>query len=229
MAQWLHVLQLAQGQACPARQREGKAWLQPELAGGQAGGWMGGPGSMLPIGCLQLPPRLTPEPVAPRPAPASPAASKLPEQAPPAGPCRAATGSEWPLPWTCLRSSSPCWSTLYLGQRRGQVGTEVACIGWPPKCPRGSRHPQAGLGRTGISSLGRVPSRGLSLVPSWARGRAGVQKDMVGSATATQELPLGLLAGGSRGQRVATDRCCAHMGQEQDQRALLREYTECNC
>lgn len=128
--------------ACLARQREGKAWLQPGLAGGQPGGWMGGPGSMLPIGCLRLPPRPPPEPVAPRPASASPAASKLPEQAPPAGPCRAATGSGWPRPWTCRRSSSPCWSTLCLGQKRGQVGTGVAGIGWPPRCPRGGGQPQ---------------------------------------------------------------------------------------
>lgn len=72
----------------------------------------------------------------PWPAPASPAASKLPEQAPPAGPCLAVTGSEWPLPWTCLRSSSPCWSTLCLGQRRGQVGAQEVCTGRLPRCPR---------------------------------------------------------------------------------------------
>ena len=101
----------------------------------------------------------------PGPEPASPAASKLPQQAPPARPCRAVTGSEWPLPWTCRRSSSPCSSTLCLGQRRGQVGTEVACNGQPPRCLRGGGH-HGHCGRTGISRLGRVLSRGLLLASS---------------------------------------------------------------
>lgn len=93
----------------------------------QTRGWTGGPGLVLPIGCLRLPPCLLPWPAAPWPAPpASPAACKLPEQAPPAGPCRAVIGSERPLPWTCLRSSSPCWSTLCRGQTRGQVGAQAA-------------------------------------------------------------------------------------------------------
>lgn len=151
------------GPPCQAAGREG-------LAAAGAGrwpsrGWTGGPGPVLPIGCLGLPPRLPPEPAAPGPALASPAASKLPQQAPPARPCRAATGSEWPLPWTCLRSSSPCWSTLCLGQRRGQVGAEVACMGQLPRCPRGGGGHRLG-GRTGISGPERFPSRGLPLASS---------------------------------------------------------------
>lgn len=70
LALWLHVLMLAPGQARPARQREGKAWLQPELAGGRAGGGRAGPGPCT-RGCLGLPPRLPPEPAAlPGPEPA---------------------------------------------------------------------------------------------------------------------------------------------------------------
>lgn len=192
---------------CLARQREGKAWLQPGLAGGQSGGWMGGPGSMLPIGCLRLPPRPPLEPVAPRPASASPAASKLPEPAPPAGPCRAATGSGWPLPWTCLRSSSPCWSTLCLGQRRGQVGTEVAGIGWPPRCPRGGGQPQ-----TQWQDRHLQPSEGPwqgsidpGSLPEQEEG-LGCRERHGGRAAATRGLPLRLLAGRSH-QCMATDRC----------------------
>lgn len=49
LARWLHVLQLAQGQARPSRQREGKAWLQPELAGGRAGGGRAGRGLCCPL------------------------------------------------------------------------------------------------------------------------------------------------------------------------------------
>lgn len=166
---------------CLARQREGKAWLQPGLAGGQSGGWMGGPGSTLPIGCLRLPPRPPPEPVAPRPASASPAASKLPEPAPPAGPCRAATGSGWPLPWTCLRSSSPCWSTLCLGQRRGQVGTEVAGLGWPPRCPRGWGQPQTQW-QDGHRQPSEGPQQGLwTLGPSLSRRKGwAAERDTMG-------------------------------------------------
>lgn len=201
----------------PPCQAAGRKGLAAAGAGGwPSWGWTGGPGPVLPIGCLGLPPRLPPEPAAP-PASASPAASKLPKQAPPAEPCRAVTGLEWPLPWTCPKSSSPCWSTLCLGQRRGQVGTEVARLGWLPRCPRGGGSHRHGS-RRGISKLGRVPSRGLPLAPSWAKKG--------GSATATQGLPPGS-ALGSQVQRVATDRCCAHMGQGQDQRALLRECTGC--
>lgn len=43
------MLRLAQGQARPARQREGKAWLQPELAGGRAGGGRVGRGLYCPL------------------------------------------------------------------------------------------------------------------------------------------------------------------------------------
>lgn len=176
------------GPPCQAAGREG---LAAARAGrGPSRGWTGGPGPVLPIGCLGLPPRLPPEPVAPRPAPASPAASKLPQQAPPAGPCRAATGLEWPPPWTCLRSSSPCWSTLCLGQRRGQVGEDVVCDGWLPRCPRGGgcrRH----IGRIGISRQGRVPSSGLPLASSWAKKGWGAERDTVGSGTVTQGLPPG--------------------------------------
>lgn len=49
LALWLHVLMLAPGQARPARQREGKAWLQPELAGGRAGGGRAGRGPCCPL------------------------------------------------------------------------------------------------------------------------------------------------------------------------------------
>ena len=70
LARWRHVLQLAEGQARPARQREGKAWLQPELAGGRAGGGRAGRGPCCPLAasgsrpaCLQslrLPGQLLP-------------------------------------------------------------------------------------------------------------------------------------------------------------------------
>lgn len=66
----LHVLRLAQGQVRPARQQEGKAWLQPELAGGRVGGGRAGRGPCCPLAasgsrpaCLQslwLPGQLLP-------------------------------------------------------------------------------------------------------------------------------------------------------------------------
>lgn len=145
MAPWLHVLPLARGQALPAKQREGKAWLQPELAGGRAGGGQAGWGWGCPLAASGSHPACLPSlwlPSQPLPLQLLP---NSPEQAPPAGPCRAATRLEWPLLWTCLRSSSPCWSTLCLGQRRGQVGTQVVSTGKGPKCPRGgSRHRDSG-------------------------------------------------------------------------------------
>lgn len=220
------MLQLAQGQARPARQREGKAWLQPELAGGPAGGGQAGWGPSCPLAAsgshptrlhsLRLLSQLLPLQLL------------LNSQSKLLLPCQAVTGSEWPLPWTCLRFSSPCWSTLCLGQRRRQVGTEVACIGWPPRCRGTGAATGTAAGQISISKLERVPSRGLPLVPSWARGRAAVQREMRWAVPLQlRDCPLGLLAGGRYGQHVATDRCCAPVGQGQDQRTLLRECPGC--
>lgn len=73
------------------------------------------------------------------------------------------------------------------------------------------------------------PRRGSALGFFPGRGRAGsVERVTVGGASASLGLPSpGLLALGSCGQHAATDRCGAHVGPGQDQRALLKEHTGC--
>lgn len=202
--------------ALPGSRNE--AWLQPELAGGRAGGGRAGWGPCCPLAASgSRPARLQSLRL---PSPLLPPQLLLNSQSKLLLPCPAATGSEWPLPWTCLRFSSPCWSTLCLGQRRRQVGMEVACTGWPPKCPRGGgSHKYSG--RTGISKLGRVPA-GVCLWsgPGPVEGLGCRQRH-------GGECPLGLPAQGGSGERVATDRCCAYVGQGQDQRTMLRKCTGC--
>lgn len=211
------MLQLAQGQARPARQREGKAWLQPELAGGRAGGGRAGWGLCCPLAASgSCPARLQSLRLLSQ---LLPLQLPLNSQSKLLLPCRAATGSEWPRPWTCLRSSSLSWSTLCLGQRREQVGMEVASIGCEPRCLRG------GGSRSTVAGQASQAREG-PLVPSWAGGRSGVQRETRwGVPLQLRNYPLGLRAWGSHGQCVATDRCCAHVGQGWDQRARLRKCT----
>lgn len=103
----------------------------------------------------------------------------------------------------------------------------MVCNGRPPRCPRGGGC-RGHRGQTGISRLGRVLGRGLPLASSPGEEGPGCREGHGGRASASLGLPSpGLLALGSCGQHAATDRCGAHVGPGQDQRALLKEHTGC--